>query len=120
MISHAIKKGWAVVDGTADVTTIHQDHHYNHLPGGKPHYKVEESDENRVLAGGKANMGLITDANRRLVNGSLETVRPGLVGLVRKVELWLTPAEVHPDGFRWSLARRLRKLRKRLSQPANN
>jgi hypothetical protein len=113
MISHAIKKIWAVIDATESITTIHQDHLYDHLPGGKPHYGIEESDENRQLAGGKANMGLITDANRRLVDGRLETVRPGFVGLVRRAELWLTPAEVRPDGMRWALARRLKRLRRR-------
>jgi hypothetical protein len=75
---------------------------------------------NRVLAGGKVNMYLVTDANRRLVNGEIETVNPGFAGLLRRVELWLTPAQARPGGVRWFFARYLRRLRRKLTQPTRS
>jgi hypothetical protein len=60
-------------------------------------------------------MYLVTDAGLRLVDGRLEPVQRGLAGWVRRAELWLTPAQVQPTGVRWFLARRLRRLRRRLS-----
>jgi hypothetical protein len=120
MISHAVKEGWPVIDATKAVTAVHQSHDYNHLPGGSPHYNAEESELNRVLAGGKVNMYLVTDANRRLVNGEIETVNPGFAGLLRRVELWLTPAQARPGGVRWFFARYLRRLRRKLTQPTRS
>lgn len=114
MIYHARAQGWAVVDATGEITVIHQDHDYGHLPGGQPHYLLEESDVNRELAGGKANMYILLDANRRLVNGRIRTQPPSAARLLRRVELWLTPHQVNPHGLRWALARRLRHLRRRL------
>ena len=115
MISYALKNKWAVLDATQSITIIHQDHDYRHLPGGQAHYNAEESDDNRRLAGGKANMGLVIDANYRLIEGKLEPVRPSFARAVRKLELWLTPAEVRPNGLRWLLARRVKRLRHRLT-----
>jgi hypothetical protein len=114
MIYYAIQSDWAVIDCTSAVTAVHQDHDYGHLPDGKPHYKVEESDLNRSLAGGRIHMYLVTDANKRLVDGSIETVGPGLAGFIRRAELWLTPAQANPTGARWNLARRLRRIRRRI------
>ena len=42
MIYHARRQRWPVVDATAAVTVIHQNHDYQHLPGGLPHYRLPE------------------------------------------------------------------------------
>lgn len=76
MIYEARQQGWATVDATADVMIVHQQHDYSHLPGGQPHYKLPETDENVRLAGGKRHIFLLRDANYQLKNGSLAK-KPG-------------------------------------------
>jgi hypothetical protein len=120
MIFHARSRGWPVVDATRAITVIHQDHDYRHLPQGQPHYLLEESDLNRALAGGKANMYVLQDANRRLVGGQVQATAPSLGRLLRRVEIWLTPHTVRPQGLRWTLARRLRRWWKRLEKSKGN
>ena len=39
-------EGWPVIDSTHDITVIHQNHDYRHLPGGQPHYRLPETNEN--------------------------------------------------------------------------
>lgn len=76
MIYHARRSHWDVIDATADVTVIHQNHDYRHLPGGQPHYRLPETDENIRLAGGRAMTRFtLLDANRRLVDGRLRPQR---------------------------------------------
>jgi len=53
------------------INVIHQNHDYSHLPGGKPPYRLEETERNRKLAGGKPHMYLILDTNVQLINGEL-------------------------------------------------
>ncbi len=120
MIFHARSQGWPVVDATRAITVIHQDHDYRHLPEGRPHYLLEESDLNRALAGGKANMFVLQDANQQLVDGQLHPIPFSLARLLRRVEIWLTPHTVHPRGPRWTLARRLRRWWKRLEKSKGN
>jgi len=71
MIYHARCQGWAVVDATASVRIIHQDHDYSHLPGGQPHYRLPETGVNVRLAGGRRTIFGLGDANRRLAQGQL-------------------------------------------------
>ncbi|MDD5368451.1 MAG: hypothetical protein PHQ40_05155 [Anaerolineaceae bacterium] len=71
MIYHAREQGWAVVDATAAVRIVHQDHDYSHLPGGVAHYRLPETDENVRLAGGKRTIFGLADANQRLAGGRL-------------------------------------------------
>ncbi|MBN2556281.1 MAG: hypothetical protein JXA97_10125 [Anaerolineales bacterium] len=52
-----------VVDTTRAVTIIHQNHDYRHLPEGRPHYRLPESDENIRLAGGREAMFSLPDAD---------------------------------------------------------
>lgn len=70
-IYHARAKGWPVIDATRDITIIHQQHDYSHLPGGVKHYTHPESDRNLRLAGGKRFIFTLLDANRVLVNGRI-------------------------------------------------
>lgn len=53
MIYEARQQDWAVIDSTNAVDIIHQNHDYSHLPGGKPHYHLPETDTNIQLAGGR-------------------------------------------------------------------
>ncbi len=76
MIYHARQQGWPVIDGTPAVMIMHQNHDYSHLPGGKPHYDHQESQQNMAQAGGLANMYMVLDADRQLKDGRVQ--RPAL------------------------------------------
>jgi hypothetical protein len=63
---------WLTIDASGSVEVVHQNHDYNHLPGGQIHYRLPESEHNYRLAGGRfAKRFTLLDANRRLVNGKL-------------------------------------------------
>lgn len=63
MIYHARREHWPVIDATRSIQIIHQNHDYSHLPEGKPHYRLPETDENVRLAGGKQTVFTLDDAN---------------------------------------------------------
>jgi len=115
MIYHARLKGWGVVDGTPSIKVIHQNHDYSHLPDGKPHYDLAESRQNAELAGGSANLYMVLDSNMQLLNGKLQAPDLTLTRILRRGEVWLTPPDGKRHGWRWSLARHLRRTRRRLS-----
>ena len=115
VIYYARQRGWLVVDGTPSIMVIHQDHDYSHLPGGRPHYEQSESFDNEELAGGTANLHMVLDSQVQLRDGSLRPPRPSLVRSLRRGELWLTPPNGKRHGLRWSLARQLRRTRRRLT-----
>jgi hypothetical protein len=90
MIYNARREKWPVIDCTASIMTIHQNHDYSHLPGAKPHYDHPESEINTRLAGGQAVIRYsIVDATAQLVDDKL--ARPSLtrLRLLRSVELLL-------------------------------
>jgi len=72
MIYEARQRGWKVIDGSADINIIHQDHDYSHLPGGKPHYKLPESFENVKAGGGNRTIFTLDDCNYVLKEQKLE------------------------------------------------
>ena len=115
MIYHARKQGWPVVDATPSVMIVHQNHDYSHLPGGQPHYNLAESRHNEFLAGGPAHMYMVLDADRQLAGGQLRPPRRSLVRSLRQAEVWLTPPDGQRRGLRWSFARRLRRMRRRIT-----
>jgi hypothetical protein len=115
MIYHARCQKWKVVDGTPSVMVIHQDHDYSHLPGGKPHYTLPESRQNETMAGGSANLYMVLDSDRQLVNGRLRPPKWTLIHALRRAEVSLTPPDGSRRGWRWSLARRFRRLRRRIT-----
>ncbi len=89
MIYHARKSGFPAIDATADVMVIHQNHDYSHLPGGQPHYKHPETDENIRLAGGRAvTRFTLLDTDRRMVNGEILPQTLERARLWRKIESW--------------------------------
>lgn len=115
MIYHARQRGWLVVDGTPSIMVIHQDHDYRHLPGGKPHYTSQESFDNEALAGGSANLYMVLDSQKQLRNGRLLNPSPSLVRTLRRGEVWLTPPDGIRQGWRWKLARQMRRMRRRIT-----
>lgn len=116
MIYHALERGWPVVDGTPSVMIIHQSHDYSHLPGGRPHYNLAESQKNMQIGGGLKHMYMVLDADRQLVDGKIRPPRFTWRRLIRSVERRLMPESGELRGVRGSLTRRLRKLRRRLDQ----
>ncbi|RCK73023.1 MAG: hypothetical protein ANABAC_1168 [Anaerolineae bacterium] len=112
MIFHACQERIAVIDATPAMTVIHQDHDYSHLPGGKPHYDLEESERNLNLAGGMRAMYYILDSHYQLKDGRLRRPPLSLLRILRKIELWLLPPEEKRHGWRWWLARRFRRARR--------
>lgn len=72
MIYQARKKGWKAVDATRSITIVHQQHDYAHLPPGKSHRRLPETEVNNRLAGGREITRFsLLDVDRRLVNGKL-------------------------------------------------
>lgn len=114
MIFNALDNGWPVIDATQSIMVIHQNHDYSHLPGGKPHYDLEETDQNISLGGGANKMYMLLDADHELVNGEIRQARPTLARLLRAAERKVIPADDRRDGLRWSLARRFRRWRRKL------
>ncbi len=121
MIFQARRQAWPVIDATYAITAIHQDHDYGHLPDGKPHYNLAESQRNIELAGGAANLYTILDADRQVRNGKITNPRPTLLRTLRRIEVCLSAdasRKKHKTRFQvlrnWS-ARRFRRLRRRLT-----
>ena len=79
-----------VVDASATVTVVHQDHRYDHLPGALPHHSLPESHRNLDLAGGREAMFTLRDSTLRLDKSGLSPIRPRDVGLSR----WLEAAAI--------------------------
>jgi hypothetical protein len=113
-IYHALRSGWAVIDATRSIMAVHQDHDYGHLPGGRPHYDLEESDRNQALAGGLAHLYTVLDTEQELVAGRVRRHSPSLLRAIRRAEIRLMP-EGERRGLRWAVTRRLRRLRRSLS-----
>ena len=89
MIYHARKQGFPAIDATHDITIIHQNHDYSHLPDGKPHYNHPETNENIRLAGGRAMTRFtLLDADTRLENGRLLAQKLDSAHLWRRIEAW--------------------------------
>ena len=91
MIYKARQEKWSVIDCTPSVMTVHQNHDYSHLPGGKPHYEHPDTNENIRLAGGQAAVRYtILDATHQLTkNGRLARPKLSYLRFMRKLELLL-------------------------------
>jgi hypothetical protein len=89
MIYHARKSHFPAIDATQDIMIIHQSHDYSHLPGGKPHYKHPETDENIRLAGGRPMTRFtVLDTDYRLENGRILPQKINAARLWRRIESW--------------------------------
>jgi len=76
MIFEARRRRIPVVDATAAVTIVHQNHDYAHLPGGQKHHRHPESQVNLDLAGGRETIFRIEDADWRLTPRTLQRKGP--------------------------------------------
>jgi hypothetical protein len=89
---------------------IHQNHDYSHLPGGVPHYDLEETKINAELGGGMHHMYMTLDASHELVQGRVRSARMTRDRLYRTLERKLHPGV--EEGWRWKLSRRFRRMRR--------
>ncbi len=116
MIYRARTLGWPVVDGTPSILAVHQNHDYSHLPGGKPHYDLEESHHNVRLAGGHKHMYTLFETTHWLSSEKLHPVPVTLPRVLRRMELALLPQSGKAQGVRRVCLRQVRRLRRRISQ----
>jgi hypothetical protein len=63
MIYEARREHWRVIDSTQEITVIHQDHDYRHLPKGVVHHRQPETLENIRLMGGRFAVYTLLDAD---------------------------------------------------------
>ena len=114
MIYKALKNGWHVIDATPSLMVIHQNHDYSHLPGGVPHYDLEETKINAALGGGHVNMYMTLDTNYELIGGVIRRSRWTWDRTLRRLERLLRPKDDDDRGVRWRLARIFRRMRRGL------
>jgi hypothetical protein len=112
MIYEALNIGCQVIDATPSLMVIHQNHDYSHLPGGVPHYDLEETRINAALGGGLVNMYMTLDTNYELIDGIIKRPRWTRDRILRRLERWLRPKDDEDRGIRWRLARRFRRMRR--------
>lgn len=87
MIYQARKQGWLAVDATRTITIVHQQHDYAHLPEGRSHRQLPETDENNRLAGGREITRFsLMDVSHRLVAGRLTGRKWSAATLRRAIE----------------------------------
>jgi hypothetical protein len=123
MIYKARAQGWRVINASPVFNVIHQQHDYAHLPGGKPHYRLPESEENVTLAGGHHAIYTLADANWQLTQGGLVKIPLTWKRFVREIEIfpatclrWTWGAMVsyaifHPVRTYWQVRKYLSELR---------
>lgn len=87
MIYQARKQGWLAVDATLSIKIVHQQHDYAHLPEGRSHRRLPETDENNRLAGGREITRFsLLDVDHRLIAGNLHGRSWNAVSLRRAIE----------------------------------
>ena len=63
MIYDGRRRRIPVIDASREITAVHQNHDYSHLPGGRPHYRHPESARNLDIAGGREVVFRLEDAD---------------------------------------------------------
>lgn len=123
MIFEARRQGWQVIDATSSYKVIHQQHDYAHLPDGKPHYRLPESNENVARAGGQYAIYTLADANWQLTRSGLGKQPLTWKRLIREIEIfpavhlnWAWGAKAfhaffHPTRTYWRFRKWLSGLR---------
>ena len=101
------------IDATRDVTAVHQNHDYSHLPGNKPPYGSDVAISNLAKAGGRKCVFNILDTNRELIGGKVKIPGIRLVRILRRVERMLINDK--GKGWGWELSLRLQKLQRPLA-----
>lgn len=80
-------EGWPVINSTRDITIVHQNHDYHHLPGGQPHYRLPETKENVTKGGGEQTIFTLFDAQFNLVDGKLKRKPLTMRKILREIEI---------------------------------
>ena len=80
------------------------------LPGGVPHYDLEETKINAELGGGMHHMYMTLDSSHEIVNNRVRRARPTRDRLLRTLERIFHPGV--EEGWRWKVSRRFRRLRR--------
>ena len=88
MLFHARSQHYPIIDATASIFAIHQDHDYSHLPNGQPHYRLPESSENIRLAGGRRTIFTLEDADCYVHSGQLHRIPLHPRKLMREIEIF--------------------------------
>jgi len=88
MFYEARNNKWKTIDATPSIQIIHQNHDYSHLPGGQPHYRMPETDENVKLAGGKRTIFSLIDVNYEFKQGKLQKFPMDWKKFWREVEIF--------------------------------
>ena len=86
MIYHARQMSWPVVDATPSVMVIPQDPITATCRVGNPTYDLPESQKNMALAGGSANLYMVLDSDRQLIDGKLRPPQFSLIRTLRRIE----------------------------------
>jgi len=90
--------GIPVVDTTAVVTAVHQEHSHSYLQGSKDKWEGPESQENRRLAGGYSYVFTLDDATLLLTQNGFE--KPPLT-IARVARYFETLPALHPGIGSW-------------------
>ena len=81
-------EGWPLIDASDDIMVIHQTHDYSHLANGQPHYRLPETKQNVILAGGDQTIFTLMDATYRISQGQIKCSRLTLRKFWRDVEIF--------------------------------
>lgn len=115
IIYHASRASWPCIDASGAIKIIHQNHDYNHLPGGRIHYRQEETFQNIELAGGYHTLYTLREVNKVFEDGCIRPARLTLVKVLRRLELLVVPRLEHdPGGLRGRLTRLFRRTIRRI------
>ncbi len=87
MIYAGMRRKIPVIDATSGITVVHQSHDYAHLPEGKPHYRLPETEINVELAGGREMIFTLDDASWTYQPGKLRRKKPFQGQLTRRLEI---------------------------------
>lgn len=100
MIFNARESGLMVVDASPSVMIVHQSHDYSHLPDGKQHYHLPESDVNLKLAGGNLTVFQLDDTTHVLHQDGLKKQPLTWKKFWREAEIFPL-IRLHSNLFSW-------------------
>ncbi|MCE5209266.1 MAG: hypothetical protein LLG42_13265 [Chloroflexi bacterium] len=91
---------WPLINATGAINIVHQQHDYGHLPNGQKHYRLPESWENTVLAGGReATLFKLRDCSHVLKDGKVRPAQMTWKRFGREIEIFpLTGLHSHALG----------------------
>ena len=115
LVWKACEVGAAVVDVTAVVTAVHQNHDYSHVSGGRAwSYLGPEARRNHELAGGIARLYHIGDATHRLTAQGLRRRRRSWAPRGSRAAGWQLALRARLGPIAWRAVEATRPLRHRL------